>query len=441
MPDTPYDILIYGGTVLTMSEDGRIVKDALVAVRDGKIVSVEERAPKEPLPEAVETIDAKGCVVMPGLVNSHTHVPMVCFRGLADDLPLMDWLNNHIFPAEARFVNREMVYAGAMLACAEMILSGTTTFCDSYFYESAVAQAALDSGMRAVVAQGFIDAPVMEGNDPGKQRAVADKFADRWSGYAPLLTPAFFCHSPYTCTPETFRTVKEAARQARVPYLTHLLETKEEIDIVRNRHGKAPLEFLVELGVMDEGTIAVHCEWLAEDDIDTLARLGVKVAHTPESNMKLASGITPVPALLRKGVPVGLGTDGCASNNDLDMFREMDTAAKVHKLVNADPTVMDAETVVKTATLGGARVLGLDRWIGTVEAGKMADIIIVDMNKPHLTPLYNVCSNLVYAASGADVLTSIVNGRIVMKDRRLTTLDVFSVMERVRKIAFDIARG
>jgi 5-methylthioadenosine/S-adenosylhomocysteine deaminase len=439
--EAPYDIVIAGGTVLTMAADLKIVEDAVVAVKDGRIVRVEKRDRQQPLPEAAELIDAAGSVVMPGLVNTHTHLPMVCFRGMADDLPLMDWLNNHIFPAEARYVNRDMVYAGTMLACAEMIRSGTTTFCDGYFYESSVAQAALDAGVRAVVSQGFIDLPDGGSPDPAKHAAIAAKFASRWIGHAPLVTPALFCHSPYTCAPETLTAVKEEARRFGIPYLTHLLETKEEIDIVRDKHGKAPLDFLTDLGVMDSGTIAVHCNWLTPDDIETIASSRAKIAHTPESNMKLASGITPVPALMKAGVPVGLGTDGCASNNDLDMFREMDTAAKVHKLVTADPTVMDAKTVVTMATREGARVLGLDTWIGTIEPGKLADIIIVDMNKPHLTPLYNVYSNLVYAACGADVATTIINGRVVMRDRRLTTMDVSAAIERVRKIAFDISKG
>jgi len=322
-----------------------------------------------------------------------------------------------------------------------MILSGTTTFCDGYFYESSVAHAALDAGVRAVVSHGFLDLPDQGNPDPEKQRAIAEKFASRWIGHVPLVTPALFCHSPYTCSPGTLQAVKEVARRFGIPYLTHLLETKEEIAIVREKHGKAPLELLTDLGVMDEGTIAVHCNWLTAADIETMARCRARVAHTPESNMKLASGITPVPALMKAGVLVGLGTDGCASNNDLDMFREMDTAAKVHKLVTADPTAMDAKTVLTMATREGARVLGLDRWIGTIEPGKLADIIIVDMNKPHLTPLYNVYSNLVYAACGADVTTTIINGRIVMRDRRLTTMDLSAVMERVRKIAFDISKG
>ena len=331
-----------------------------------------------------------------------------------------------------------MVYDGATLAMAEMILSGTTTFCDAYFYEDAIAEALSAAGMRAVVSQGFADFVMPDKTKADRMMAKARGFVERWREHAPLITPAYFCHSPYTCSPSTLVTVKNAARESGILYLIHLLENKDETDIILNRYGKKPVDHLLELGVLDERTVAVHCNWLTSEDIKFFVDLGVKVSHNPESSMKLAAGVAPVPAMLSKGLSVGLGTDGCASNNDMDMFREMDTAAKIHKVTSLDPTVMNAETVCRMATIGGANVLGLDQFTGSIEMGKKADIILVDMNQPHLTPLYNCYSQLVYAARGADVKTSIINGRMVMKDRQLLTIAVHAAMKNVRSVAADI---
>ncbi len=440
-PETDVDILIRGGTLLTMSEAMEIVHDPVIGIRDGGILFIAR--PGEPAfpVRAGETIDASHSIVMPGLINCHTHAAMTCFRGIADDLSLMDWLNNYIFPAEAKHVNREMVHAGSLLAIAEMILSGTTTFSDGYFYESSVARAALEAGMRAVTAQGFIDSPGA-GKDalPGNVR-IAEKFIEKWLRKSPLVIPALFCHSPYACSPETLRSIKEVARQAKVPYIIHLSETRDEVKIIRERHGVSPVMHLEKTGVLDEATIAVHCVWPDDREIDLLAERGVKVSHNPESNMKLASGVAPVPDMLRRGVTVGLGTDGCASNNNLDMFQEMGTAARLHKVRRLDPTVMDAATVVKMATREGARVLGLADQIGSIEPGKCADLILLDTRKPHLTPLYNCYSQLVYAASGADVSTVIINGKIILKERRFLDFDVEDVMNRARKIAAEIGKA
>jgi 5-methylthioadenosine/S-adenosylhomocysteine deaminase len=439
MQEKNWDILITGGTLMTMSAGMEIIEDSIIGIKDGLIVKISQK--KDSGSNAFsdkETIDASGCIVMPGLVNTHTHLPMVCFRGMADDLPLMKWLNEHIFPAEARFVNKKMVYDGATLAMAEMILSGTTTFCDGYFFEDAITEAVSVAGMRAVVSQGFSDFIMPDKSSFEKMMAAAKCFVTRWQPYAPMITPAYFCHSPYTCSPATLVRVKEAAREAGILYLMHLLENKDEIDTILNRYGKKPVQHLLDLGVLDDQTVAVHCNWLTKEDIAVFADLGVKVSHNPESSMKLAAGVAPVPEMLRHGITVGIGTDGCASNNDLDMFREMDTAAKIHKVTLLDPTVMNAETVLKMATIDGAKVLGLDNLIGSIEAGKQADIILVDMNQPHLTPLYNCYSQLVYAARGADVRTSIINGRIVMKERQLLTIDILTAMNNVRSIAADI---
>jgi len=439
MQEKNWDILITGGTLMTMSAGMEIIEDSIIGIKDGLIVKISQKKDSGSNAfSAKETIDASGCIVMPGLVNTHTHLPMVCFRGMADDLPLMKWLNEHIFPAEARFVNKKMVYDGATLAMAEMILSGTTTFCDGYFFEDAITEAVSVAGMRAVVSQGFSDFIMPDKSSFEKMMAAAKRFVTRWQPYAPMITPAYFCHSPYTCSPATLVRVKEAAREAGILYLMHLLENKDEIDTILTRYGKKPVQHLLDLGVLDAQTVAVHCNWLTKEDIAVFADLGVKVSHNPESSMKLAAGVAPVPEMLQHGITVGIGTDGCASNNDMDMFREMDTAAKIHKVTLLDPTVMSAETVLKMVTICGAEVLGLDKLIGSIEAEKQADIILVDMNQPHLTPLYNCYSQLVYAARGADVKTSIINGKIIMRDRQLLTIDLPTAMKNVRDIAADI---
>jgi 5-methylthioadenosine/S-adenosylhomocysteine deaminase len=434
-----YDILITGGLLLSMSEKVGIIENPVIGIRDGRIRLLETlQSTARNSYKAKEALDATDRLIMPGLINTHTHLPMVCFRGMADDLPLMEWLQNHIWPAEAKYVSREMVYVSAMLAIAEMILSGTTTFCDAYFYESSVARATMDSGMRGIVCQGFIDLPAP--TDPSRIKEVAERFIEKWQRKSPLLIPALACHAPYSCSAETLATIKDVARRADVPYTIHVSETKEEVSIIRERYGKLPVAYLRDLNILDNRTIAVHCNWLEEEEMDILGAFDVTVSHNPESSLKLAAGIAPVPKLLQKGVIVGLGTDGAASNNDLDLFGEMSTAAKIHKIAEMDPTVMDAVTVLKMATIDGARVLGLDERIGSIETGKCADIIILDTNRPHWVPLFNPYSQLVYAASGADVVTSIIGGRMVMRERKILTMDLPVIMKEVRKITEAIGK-
>jgi 5-methylthioadenosine/S-adenosylhomocysteine deaminase len=416
-----------------------IIEDAAVGISGGKIRFVSPRA-DAPAVCPAETVDATGCTVMPGLVNTHTHLPMTCFRGLADDLPLMEWLHDHMFPAEARHVSRDMIYRGALLGMAEMIRSGTTTCCDSYFYESHVARAALDAGLRIVAGQGFIDFNPPDGEELRKKAAAAEKFIVKWQSLSPRVTPSLFCHSAYTCAPETLQTVKRIAENADVPFMMHLAETKEEVEIIRSRYGLRPVHYLDKIGILGGKSAAVHCVWLDEEEMDLLAASGTGVCHCPESNMKLASGIARIPELLKRGVAVGLGTDGCASNNDLDMLLELDTMAKLHKVSTMNPTVMDAAAALQIGTTGGARVLGLQDLIGSVEPGKLADLIVVDMRKPHLTPLYHLYSQIVYACSGSDVRDVIIDGKVVMRNRRLLTLDVEKVMDDVREIAERVRR-
>jgi 5-methylthioadenosine/S-adenosylhomocysteine deaminase len=433
------DILITGGTLLTLSRSMDVIEDAAVGISGGKIRFACARA-DAPAASPVETIDATGCAVMPGLVNTHTHLPMTCFRGLADDLPLMEWLHEHMFPAEAKHVNREMIYRGALLGLAEMIRSGTTTCCDSYFYESHVVQAAVDAGLRIVAGQGFIDFSPPDGEELRKKAAAAEKFIAKWQPLSPMVTPSLFCHSAYTCATQTLQTVKRIADEAAVPFMMHLAETKEEVDIIRSRYGLRPVHYLEKIGVLGGKSAAVHCVWLDDSEMDMLAASGTGVCHCPESNMKLASGNARIPELLKRGVAVGLGTDGCASNNDLDMLLELDTMAKLHKVSTMNPTVMDAATALQIATTGGARVLGLQRLIGSVEPGKCADLIVLDMKKAHLTPLYHLYSQIVYACRGSDVRDVIIDGKVVMRNRRLLTLDVAKVMDDVREIADRVRR-
>jgi len=434
-----YDILIAGGLLLTLSKNMDILEEPLIGIRDGRITLIESQK-KTNLNRycAKEKLYAADCLIMPGLINTHTHLPMVCFRGMADDLPLAEWLQEHIWPAEAKYVKREMVYAGSMLAMAEMIMSGTTTFCDAYFFESSVAEAAIASGMRGIVCQGFIDLP--QKNESSNITAVAKRFIEKWQTKNLLLTPALACHAPYTCSPDTLSCVKEVAREANVPFTIHVSETKEEVFILKERYGKPPVAHLRDIGILDPKTVAVHCNWIDDEEIDIFRSFDVKVSHNPESSLKLAAGIAPIPKLMKSGLVIGLGTDGTASNNNLDLFGEMDFAAKIHKVSEMDPTVMDAKTVLKMATIDAARVLGLEEQTGSIEIGKCADIILVNMTDPHWIPLFNPYSQLVYAARGSDVVSSIIGGRIVMRDRRLLTMDLAQIANEVRNIAARIIK-
>jgi len=430
------DILIVGGTLLPMTAPGKIIENPLIGIRDGKIAFVQANNNSQSYQEHAATVlDASGCIVMPGLINCHTHLGMTLFRGLADDLPLMSRLDDHIFPAEARFINAETVYAGSLLGIAEMILSGTTTFCDGYFFEDEVGKAALHAGMRGVIAQGFIDFPTPDAPENTDIKETAERFLKRWRGRSPLIVPSLFCHSLYTCSPETLQTIHAVARLADVPFQIHLAETSEEAALIEKRYGKKPAELLRDLGLLSPRTLVVHGIYLEDDALKILSDHQVKVVHDPESNMKLAAGVAPVPKMLRMGIDVGLGTDGCASNNDLDLFGEMSAAARLHKVFSGDPTAISASQAVEMATIGGARVLGMESKIGSIAPGKEADIILVDMNKPHLTPCYNPFSALVYAACGADVAVSIIQGRIVMKDRQISTIALNALLEEVRGIA------
>ena len=432
------DILITHGTILTMDSDGRGVEDGAVAVRADRIVAIGKAEELQAFRTSRE-IDARGGIVMPGLVNTHTHAAMTCFRGLADDMPLMTWLNDHIFPAEAK-LDAHMVYSGTLLACAEMIRSGITCFCDMYLFEGAVAEAAKSAAMRAVVGEVLYDFPSPNYGPIESGFAYTQELIDKWRDDA-LITIAVEPHSPYLCSAELLRQADAISLEHQVPLVIHVSETASEVDKSLAERGKTPVAYLADLGILSPRLLACHCVVLKPGDMDLLKNFGVKVAHNPESNMKLASGIAPVPEMIRQGICVGLGTDGCASNNNLDIFSEMDTAAKLHKVNLLDPTVMNAETVVYMATAEGAKALGLQGITGSLEPGKRADIIVIDMDKPHLTPMYSPYSHLVYAVKADDVATSIINGRVVMEDRRLLTLDMEGVMADVNRISTKIREG
>jgi 5-methylthioadenosine/S-adenosylhomocysteine deaminase len=432
---TPVDLLITGGLVLTLNEREQIFSEGAVAVTGDRIVAVGNSSSLLRTVEPRELLDARDRLVMPGLINLHTHAAMTCFRGLADDLTLDTWLHEHIFPAETKHVDDDNVYWGTLLAVAEMIRSGTTTFCDGYFCEDGAARAVVAGGIRAVCAQGVIDFPAPGVPDPSKNLEIAEEFVRRWLGRSPRLTPSIFCHSPYACSRETLRRGKALCLEHRVPFQIHVAETSAEVEESLRRHGCRSVAYLKSLDLLDSGTICHHADWVDGHEIDLLATSGAAVSHNPESNMKLASGVAPLPEMLRAGVMVGLGTDGCASNNNLDMLGEMDTAAKLHKVHRLDPTVMPARTVVRMSTAGGAAALGMADDLGSLAPGKKADLITIDLAQPHLVPLYEPCSHLVYAARGADVRDAIIDGRVVMRNRELLTVDLERVMTEVRKIA------
>lgn len=429
-----YDLVIQNCKLCDPGGEGILSGFGFLAIEDGTIAAIGSMKEGPSELEADLFLNASGGLLMPGLVNCHCHAAMTLFRGLADDLPLMTWLHDHVFPAEAQFVSEEMVYWCTKLAAAEMLLSGTTTVADSYFHEGHAAQALHESGMRAVAAQGIIDFPAPGVPDPGKNINAAKEYIESWQKKKSLVQPAVFCHSPYTCSPETIIKAKQLARQKDVGFFIHLAETISERDLLRERYGKSPVKHLFDLGVLDAKTVAVHCVWLEQEDREILVQTATKVVTCPESNMKLASGTAPVHKLLESGVPLGLGTDGCASNNDLDLFGEMDTLAKLHKVSGMDPTILPASQVLHIATAGGADLLSLPKGCGRLEVGSPADCIVVNLEKPHLTPFYNR-NLLVYAAKGSDVQHVIVNGRIVVREGRVVSFDVKEARAKVLELA------
>jgi 5-methylthioadenosine/S-adenosylhomocysteine deaminase len=434
-----WDCLIHNALVLTLEPGHLPLVPGYVAVQGPHIVAVGQAGgPLQELPSAREVLDAQGSIVLPGLINTHCHAPMVWFRGLAHDLPLHQWLTEFIFPAEGNWLDAEKVYWGTLLAAAEMIRGGITTVADSYFFATAVRRALDDAGLRANVAQGVVDFPAPGVPDPARNLEVAADFLDTGASYCDRLTSAIFCHSPYTCGPETLQKAKDLTRARGVPFFLHVAETREEVADVKRRTGLSVMAYLDRLGVLDEATVAVHAVWLESADLELLARRRVKVSHCPESNLKLAAGVAPLPAWLDHGLRVGLGTDGAASNNNLDLWGEISLAARLHKVWHRDPTLLPAAQAVALATREGARVLGLGAATGTLAPGKAADLIAVAVNQPHLTPLYDPFSHLAYAARAADVTHVMVAGRWLLRDRQYATLDWPAIARQARIISQDL---
>jgi 5-methylthioadenosine/S-adenosylhomocysteine deaminase len=432
------DLIIGGGTLLTMVQGEKPLQQATLVIKGDTIEGILTSSGETPPFEGAQVLDATDCIIMPGLVNAHGHTAMTLFRGLADDLPLKQWLFEKIFPAEAKHLNEETVYWGALLGCLEMIASGTTTVSDGYFLQDSTARAFQNAGLRALIAQGVIDFPAPGVPDPTQNLAVGKAFIERWKHGSALIRPGLFCHSLTTCSDKTLQEAMRLSQEFSLPLQIHLSETEEEVEEVIRRTGKRPVLQLDHLGLLNESLIGVHAVHLEDEEIDLLARDKVGIVHCPESNMKLASGAARVTDMVKKGIVVGLGTDGCASNNNLDLFKEMDMAAKLSKVRTLDPVNIGAAAVLNMATVWGAKVLGLEKEIGTIEVGKKADIITLDLRKPHLVPLYNPLSTIVYSASGADVKDVIVNGRVLMKDRAFTALDAEEVMAKVREISRNI---
>ena len=425
------DLLVLHGTLVAMDKERRVIQDAGVAVAGGRIVAVGSDKDIASRYTAAQTVDASGRIIIPGLINGHTHIPMTLFRGLADDLDLQDWLSKYIFPAEAKNVSEEFVRAGTRLGLAEMIRGGTTTYCDMYYFEDAIADETARAGVRGVLGETLIDFPVADNKTHAEGMAYVEKFVQKWKGND-LIVPAIAPHAPYSVSEEHLKAVRAFSDRTGAPIVTHISETKREVDDSLKAKGASPIDYLERIGFLNDRVIAAHVVWPSAGEIGILKRAGVGVVHNPQSNMKLADGVAPVPKMMQEGVRVGLGTDGAASNNDLSMWEEMDTAAKLHKVFSGDPKVMSASEAFELATMGSARALHLENEIGSIEKGKRADLVIVERDSLNQIPLYNIYSDLVYATKASDVQTVIINGRIVMRDKRLLTLNEAAIKESAR---------
>ena len=420
-------VVITNGIVVTVDGGNRVIAPGALAIDGTDIVAVDSADSIRRQFRGRETIDASGQVVMPGLINTHTHAPMVLFRGLADDLALQDWLTRYIFPAEAKVVSPEFVRAGTRLAALEMIESGTTTFADMYYFEEEIAKETKAAGLRGVLGETVIQFPVADAKTPADALARAETFITTFKN-DPLITPAVAPHAIYTNDSATLKAARALSVKYNVPTLIHVAETQPEAMTARERGSPTVVSYLESLGFLGPGVVAAHAVWVNDSDMALLKSRGVGVSHNPESNMKLASGIAPVKAYLAANVEIGLGTDGAASNNDLDMFGAMRAASFLAKVATSDPTAVSAKTAVQMATIGGARVLGMEKQIGSLERGKRADVIIVSMSASRQAPMYDAISHLVYVTRGDDVQTTIVNGKVLMRNRKVLTLDRAAVL-------------
>ena len=431
-------LIVANGIVVTVDGNDRVLNPGSVAINGTDIVGVDSPENIRRQFRATETIDAAGQVVMPGFVNTHTHAPMVLFRGLADDLALEEWLTKYIFPAEAKTVSPEFVRAGTRLAAVEMIESGTTTFADMYYFEEEIAKETRAAGLRGVLGQTIIQFPVADAKTPAEGLTRAEAFIKRFN-HDPLITPAVAPHAIYTNDGSTLKAARELAKKYGVPTLIHAAETQAESATAKERGSPTVISYLDSLGFLGPGVLLAHAVWATESDIALLKSRGVGVSHNPESNMKLASGVAPVKAYLASDVPLGLGTDGAASNNDLDMFEAMRMASFLAKVATSDPTAVSAKTAIRMATIGGARALGMDRQVGSLETGKHADLIVIGMTAARQTPMYDPISHLVYVTRGDDVQTTIVNGKVLMRNRKLLTLDRAAILTAAKGWATTIS--
>jgi 5-methylthioadenosine/S-adenosylhomocysteine deaminase len=434
------DLIVQNGTVVTVDGDRRVIADGAVAIRQGRIAAVGPRGEVRAGHTAREILDAGGGLVLPGLINAHTHAPMVLFRGVADDLRLMEWLERYIFPAEKKNVTAAFVKAGTRLAALEMIRSGTTTFVDMYYFEDQVAEACDEAGMRCVAGETLIEFPAPDNPTIPDALAYTERFLKRWAGH-PRVVAAVAPHSTYLASPDTLRAARVLADRYRAPLLVHLSESSDEQRQVQERYGKSPTRQLEDLRFLRRGVLGAHGIYLTPEDRALLHAAEAGVTHCPQSNMKLSSGTAPVRDMLKEGVRLGLGTDGAASNNDLDMFEEMLTAALLGKHASGDPTALPAAAVLEMATLGGARALGREDELGSLAVGKRADLIVVGTAEPRLHPLYDPVSHLVYVAKGADVRHVVVEGRLIMRDRRVLTLDQAAVLAEAERLRAGVARS
>ena len=424
-----FDIVLKNGYILTMDENFTEYKNGYIAIKDGKIVEVGEG--KEEF-QAKEIIDLNSNVVIPGLINTHTHAAMTLLRGYGSDNPLKVWLEQYIWPVEGKYVSYEFVKDGTDLACYEMIRNGITCFVDMYFYENAVADSIKEAGLKGVLTTGILDFPTPGAKTPEEGIEKTKDFINQYKNDNNIF-PAIGPHAPYTCSPKTLIKAMEVAIDYDVLYHIHVAETITEVEDIKNRYGTTPVKHLNNLGVLNERVLAAHMVHPTEEEIELLAEKNVKIAHCPESNLKLASGIAPVPKMVEKGVTVSIGTDGTASNDDLDLIAEASTAAKLHKGYNLNPTVLPAKQVLAMITRQAAKaILKYDR-MGSIEVGKDADIVVIDVNQPHLQPLFDPYTQIIYSAKGSDVDTVIVNGKVVMKNKVVQTVDKDKVIYIAKK--------
>ncbi len=433
------DLLVTGGTVVTMDAARTILDDGALAVKGDTIVEVGSRSQLESKYAAAHTLDARGQLILPGFVNGHTHVPMTLFRGLHDDVTLNDWLYKYIFPAEARNVNEEFVRWGTRLALAEQIRGGVTTFADMYYFEDAVAEETKAAGVRGVLGETFIDFPAPDNKNEAGMLAYTEKFLRKWQG-DPLIHAAAAPHSIYTCSQKTLQDAAALARRYHAPILIHTSEMKKEWEDSEKQNGMSPVQYLDKIGVLGPDVVSAHCIFVDAADRKILAERGTGCVHNPSSNMMLASGVSPVAELRAAGVAVGLGTDGPAgSNNDLDLMEEMDLAAKLAKITKMDPLALNAKAVVEMATIEGARALHMEKEIGSLEAGKKADFVIIGLNEPNAVPVYDIYAAIAYALKGSDVETVVIGGRVVMRDRKLLTVNEEQAVAKAREYKKTIA--